>query len=146
MNAGAGVAIALVVAVALGGCGGDEAKASLADYCTRSAAMQQKGTEFFKDFNPQTKEEADQAFVEFAKVMHPEAKATLEVAPDEVREDVKLMLSALGRTAEGDVAAFVSAEAQAASDRLDDFERERCAADGGPAAVGGAGGAPAAGG
>lgn len=129
MKVGAVCAL-LVVALAGSGCRGDEAEASLSSYCEQARVLQQKGEEFFEDFNPQSQEEVEKAFVEFAKALQPSAEAALEVAPEEVHADLVAVVTALDRTAEGEVAAFTDPDAQAATRRLDQFEADECGSGG----------------
>lgn len=99
----------------------------LAAYCENVLEIETAGEPDI-DFETSTPEEIAQAAMDFAgeKMVEP-AHAAGEAAPEEIREDVEILVAAVDEVAEtGDFAAAFDDEVEAASQRVHEFDLANC--------------------
>jgi hypothetical protein len=144
------MAVSLVLALGLFGCGGDDddddaaasASAStasedeggeggegdLATYCEKSAEIEillSPGPDI--DFESASPEEITEAMKAFASTGTEIADEALAVAPEEIRADIERLVGSLHEVAEtGDPSAFENEENEAASANAHAFDLENC--------------------
>ena len=127
---------ALVLMVAVTACGGDDDDSGAAGdvdrYCALTGELDAAGEEAFADLEQRedaTEEDFAAAEASFLAEHEDELTELAEAAPEEIRADAEMVLDAMRRFAEGESDARDSAEVQAADERVNAFEEERCGQD-----------------
>lgn len=125
------MALTVLVAVALAGCGNSDETGSTqtADrnrYCELSAQLEQSAEEHFAQLDRSaSQEDFQQAHVEFIDENQAEIDELPEVAPEEIQGDIETVLAGM-RAQAGEEVEVDEAEIDAADQRTRDFERDNC--------------------
>jgi predicted Ser/Thr protein kinase len=103
---------------------------SVTAYCANATEFFDRVAEFEREFDIfTTQDEYDQAFVRFAAENLGLLRTMADTAPDEIADDVVVVVGAYEQAAQGDLSGFDSFEVDEAQDRTTDFEEDQCGID-----------------
>jgi len=103
---------------------------SVTAYCAGATEFFDRFEEFEDGFDIlSSREEYDEAFIEFAAENLGLLRSMAETAPEEIAADVAVVVGAYEQAAEGDLSGFDSFEVDDAQDSVTDFEEDECGID-----------------